>query len=195
MTELDSSIIKCRACGAKNRIPSERSSSAAKCGKCGQPLPDEAEPAAGGLTYTLRCSACRTRNKIPAEKVDAGAKCGKCGLPMDTAALFVPQPVMVTDQNFDQMVLQSPLPVLLFAWATWCPSCGSYAPVIDEFARDAKTRVRVVKMNMDNSPVQASKYNIMSVPFMFIFDNGQMKESFPGGLPKQELMIKMTPYI
>jgi hypothetical protein len=43
--------------------------------------------------------------------------------------------------------------------------------------------------------MQAAKYNIMSVPFMFIFDNGQMKESFPGGLPKHDLMIKMAPYI
>ena len=188
-------VVNCQACGAKNRIPAGRDAKTAKCGKCGQILSVESGPSDQNRSYTLRCHSCHTKNKIPAGKIDAGPKCGKCGAQMNTDALFIPQPAMVTDQNFDAMVMQSPLPVLLFAWATWCPSCGSYAPVIDEFAQESKTRIRVVKMNVDNSPMQASKYNILSVPFMFIFDNGQMKENFPGGLPKHDLMIKMAHYL
>jgi thioredoxin-like negative regulator of GroEL len=69
------------------------------------------------------------------------------------------------------------------------------APIIDQFAVESKGKVRVGKLNVDASPMLASKYNIMSVPFLFIFDNGQMKESMPGGLQKHDMMMKMAPYI
>jgi thioredoxin 1 len=69
------------------------------------------------------------------------------------------------------------------------------APIIDQFAVESKGKVRVGKINVDSSPVLASKYSIMSVPFIFIFDNGQMKESMPGGLQKHDMMMKMAPYI
>jgi thioredoxin 1 len=69
------------------------------------------------------------------------------------------------------------------------------APIIDQFGVESKGKVRVGKLNVDTSPMLASKFSIMSVPFVFIFDNGQMKESMPGGLQKHELMMKMAPYI
>ncbi len=69
------------------------------------------------------------------------------------------------------------------------------APIIDQFAVESKGKVRVGKLNVDANPMLASKFSILSVPFLFIFDNGQMKESMPGGLQKHELMMKMAPYI
>jgi thioredoxin-like negative regulator of GroEL len=69
------------------------------------------------------------------------------------------------------------------------------APIIDQFGVESKGKVRVGKINVEASPELASKYNIMSVPFYFIFDNGQMRESGPGGLQKHDLMIKMAPYL
>ena len=188
-------IVRCTACGAANRIPAEKTGMAAKCGKCQTLLPADQRKEAPGEAVKMRCSECGTKNKIPAGKVDAGGKCGKCGAALKTEELFEPQPVMVTDSNFDVKVLKSPLPVLLFAWAPWCPTCGSVTPIIDEFASDAKGKVRVGKLNIDTNPTLASKYNIMSVPFLFIFDNGQMKESMPGGLQKHDLMMKMSKYI
>ena len=102
---------------------------------------------------------------------------------------------MVSESNFDPKVLKSPLPVLLFAWAPWCTTCTAVAPIIDEFAAEAKSKFRVGKLNVETNPMLASKFNILSVPFLFIFDNGQMKESMPGGLQKHELMIKMAKYL
>ena len=188
-------IIRCPECGAANRIPAEKSGVAAKCGKCHTLLPTGQNNAAAHEAIKMRCTQCGAKNKIPAGKLDAGGKCGKCGALLKTEELFEPQPVMVTDSNFDVKVLKSPLPVLLFAWAPWCPTCGSVTPIIDEFASSAKGKVRVGKINVDTNPMLASKYNIMSVPFLFIFDNGQMKESMPGGLQKHEIMMKMAPYI
>ena len=188
-------IVRCTECGAANRIPTEKIGITARCGKCHAPLPAEPKNAAPGETFKMRCTECGAKNKIPAAKIDSGGKCGKCGALLKTQELFEPQPLMVTDGNFDAKVLKSPLPVLLFAWAPWCTSCSAAAPIIDEFASDAKGKVRVGKVNVETNPTLASKFNILSVPFLFIFDNGQMKESIPGALQKHQIMMKMSRYI
>ncbi|MCJ7540794.1 MAG: thioredoxin family protein, partial [Desulfobacterales bacterium] len=105
------------------------------------------------------------------------------------------QPLMVSETNFDQQVLGSPLPVLLFAWAPWCPTCRTAMPVIDDFAKDAKGKIRVGKVNVDSSPAISSKYNILSVPQILIFDNGRLQETMPGALEKHEIMMKMARYL
>jgi thioredoxin len=112
-----------------------------------------------------------------------------------TTELFIPQPVMVTDANFEKMVMDSPLPVLLFAWAPWCPTCGAVAPIVDDFARDSKGKVRVGKVNIDTNQQIASRFNILSVPYLFIFDNSELKESLPGGMQKHQLMMKLAHYL
>jgi thioredoxin-like negative regulator of GroEL len=83
----------------------------------------------------------------------------------------------------------------LFCWAPWCPTCGSVSPIVEEFAADATGRIRVGKLNIDANPMTAAKYNVRSVPFLFVFDGGHLKESLPGGLPKHELMMKMARYV
>ena len=188
-------IVRCTECGAANRIPAEKIGTTARCGKCHALLPTGPKKTAPGEAFKMRCSQCGAKNKIPADKIDAGGKCGKCGSLLQTRELFEPQPVLISDGNFDAKVLKSPLPVLLFAWAPWCTTCVAVTPIIDEFASDAKGKIRVGKLNVEANPMLASKFNILSVPFLFIFDNGQMKESLPGALQKHELMIKMSRYI
>jgi thioredoxin 2 len=145
--------------------------------------------------YYFRCQQCRTKNRIPAGKVGSVGKCGQCGGPLPTSELTTPQPIMVTDANFEQMVLKSPLPVLVWAWAPWCPTCGAIAPIVDEFAATSKGRVRVGKLNVDTSPQLAQRFNIMSVPFAFIFNNGALQESLPGDLQRHAIMMKMARYV
>ena len=188
-------LIRCSDCGAKNRILHEKISGVPKCGKCGVELKMVQAEGSGGESYFFRCTKCRTRNRIPFWKINAGAKCGKCGAGLDTGQLFVAQPLMVSETNFDQQVLGSPLPVLLFAWAPWCPTCRTAMPVIDDFAKDAKGKIRVGKVNVDSSPAISSKYNILSVPQILVFDNGRLQETMPGALQKHEIMMKMARYI
>jgi thioredoxin 2 len=196
MNETPTQIVTCAACGAGNRIPAAGlGSAAARCGKCKKPLFAPKPGAAPGEAYKIRCAQCGARNRLPAARVDAGPKCGRCGAALPAEALFAPQPVIVNDGNFEDQVLKSPLPVLLFAWATWCPTCVAAAPEIDRFAADSRGRIRVAKVNVESSPALASRYNILSVPFLFVFDNGELKESMPGALQKHELMMKMARYV
>jgi thioredoxin-like negative regulator of GroEL len=83
----------------------------------------------------------------------------------------------------------------MFAWAPWCPTCRTFIPVIDEFARDSQGKIRVGKVNVDQNPGLSSRFNIMSVPQILVFDRGELAETLPGSLQKHELMMKMTPYL
>ena len=67
--------------------------------------------------------------------------------------------------------------------------------MIDEFSKDAKGKIRVGKVNVDSSPTISSKYHILSVPQILIFDNGRLQETMPGALQKHEIMMKMARYL
>jgi thioredoxin 2 len=189
-------IVRCPACGAGNRLAPDRiGSSAAKCGKCKASLFPQTTAGPVGGVFKMRCTQCGARNRVPGAKLNAAPKCGKCGAALKTDEVFAPQPFLVTDSNFDGQVLKSPLPVLLFAWAPWCSTCVAVAPVVEQFAAESKGRVRVGKLNVDDNPNLAGRFSIMSVPFLFIFDNGELKERLPGTLQKHELMLKMAPYV
>lgn len=144
--------------------------------------------------YLVRCPECRTRNRIPHDRMGAVAKCGRCGAAVSTREALE-QPVLVTDANFEQKVLRSPIPVLVFAWAPWCSTCAQVSPIIDAFAHDARGRVRVGKLNLDPNPMLTRRFNILSVPYLFVFDNGELKESLPGALEKHAIMMRMAKYI
>ncbi|MBW1841081.1 MAG: thiol reductase thioredoxin [Deltaproteobacteria bacterium] len=145
--------------------------------------------------YIFRCVSCGTKNRIPASKVEQAGKCGKCQSPLEIRDVFSGQTMMITDDNFSTNVLKSPLPVLLYCWAPWCSTCGMVTPTINEFAVESKGRVRVGKLNVDANPELAAKFDIRSIPFLLIFDNGQMKEGLPGGMQQHEIMMKMAPYL
>jgi thioredoxin 2 len=195
MEQASHHIVRCTSCGAKNRIPAERTDTAARCGRCGVQLHGAENNGHPAGAYTLRCEKCKTKNRVPAARIEADPKCGRCAAALPTRELFTPQPVMVTDANFEKTVLASPLPVLMYCWAPWCPTCGTVTPLIDEFARESKGKVRVGKINVDANRETAARYNVLSVPYLFVFDNGKLQESLPGGLPKHELMMKMAHYL
>jgi thioredoxin 2 len=91
----------------------------AKCGKCHEALSTDEQSARPEDSFKIRCTECGAKNRVPGAKLNAGAKCGKCGLMLKTEELFTPQPIMISDGNFENMVLKSPLPVLMWAWAPW----------------------------------------------------------------------------
>lgn len=99
--------------------------------------------------------------------------------------------VEITDSNFNEEVLQSSGIVLVDVFATWCGPCRVMSPIIDEIAREYEGRIKVGKLDVDKNPNIPSKYNILSVPTLLFFKNGQLMDQQIGLISKQALKRKI----
>ena len=93
----------------------------------------------------------------------------------------------VSDATFETEVLKASEPVVVDFWAEWCGPCRLIAPALEEIAGTMGNKVKVVKLNVDENPATASKYEIMSIPTLMIFKNGQLASRQVGAAPKQKL--------
>ncbi|HXW28229.1 MAG TPA: thioredoxin [Xanthobacteraceae bacterium] len=93
----------------------------------------------------------------------------------------------VSDATFETEVLKASEPVVVDFWAEWCGPCRMIAPALEEIAGTMGSKVKVVKLNVDENPATASKYAIMSIPTLMIFKNGQLASRQVGAAPKQKL--------
>jgi thioredoxin 2 len=128
-------------------------------------------------------------NRVPADKLAQGRQpvCGKCKKPLGAAH----EPLTVTDANFAATVEASPVPVLLDLWAPWCGPCRMIAPVIEQLASVMAGRVRVAKLNVDDNPVTASRFNIRSIPALLILKGGGEVDRMVGVQPKHEIARRL----
>ena len=97
----------------------------------------------------------------------------------------------IEDASFEREVLQSPTPVLIDFWATWCAPCRAIAPVVEELAQEYAGKLKVVKMDVDANPQTPSRYGVRGIPNLIIFQNGEVKEQIIGAVPKSELVRKI----
>ena len=93
--------------------------------------------------------------------------------------------IIFTDQNFDQEVLQSKVPVVVDFWAVWCTPCQIVSPIIEELAKEYEGKVKVGKLNVDENPRSSGKYGIMSIPSILIFKNGNPVKTIIGAQGKE----------
>lgn len=100
-----------------------------------------------------------------------------------------------TDQNFDAQVLQADEPVLVDFWATWCGPCRQMAPVIDSVAEKYEGRVKVGKIDVDNNPNCAARFNVRGIPTMLLFKDGRPVEQIVGAVPESKLAKTLEPYV
>jgi thioredoxin len=137
------------------------------------------------------CNKCGVKNRVEESKLATSeAVCGRCGakLTLSTAAAGESKPAVVTDQTFDREVLQARgQPVLVDYWAPWCGPCRLIAPVLDQLAAESQGRYRIAKLNVDENPQVASRYQIASIPTMLIFKDGKIVDRLIGVQPKQAI--------
>lgn len=100
--------------------------------------------------------------------------------------------VAVTNSTFKQEVLDSPTPVLADFWAEWCVPCRMVSPLLEKLAEDYKGKIKVAKINVDEESELASRYNIVSIPTILLFHQGQIARQQIGAAPRKvfEEMIK-----
>ncbi len=148
----------------------------------------------GDDSIIIKCNNCGVKNRIPASRTDDKPKCGKCGAILSTDSASG-KPVEVTDHTFEKEVLSYSGPVLVDCWAPWCGPCRGLAPVIEQLAEEYKGRVKIAKLDTDDNPKIAMKYNIQSIPTMLLFKNGEQVDRVVGALPKQEIEKRIAAVI
>jgi thioredoxin 1 len=99
----------------------------------------------------------------------------------------------VNDSSFDKEVLKSETPVIVDFWATWCPPCKIVAPILDEIAQEMEGKLKVCKVNVDESQQTAQSYSIRAIPTLMLFKSGKAVKTMVGAHPKEDIKKEIEP--
>ncbi len=143
-------------------------------------------------TQLIRCPSCGATNRVSQEakeKIAGGLApvCGRCKTPLSSDN----RPVSVTDATFAEEVERSPVPVLLDLWAPWCGPCRMIAPVLESLASEWAGRVRIAKLNVDENPATASRFNARSIPLLVVIKDGREVDRIIGVQPREEIKRRL----
>jgi thioredoxin 1 len=103
--------------------------------------------------------------------------------------------VKVSDATFDETVVGSDTPVVVDFWAEWCGPCKMIAPVLEEIADQHPDKLRIVKLNVDDNPETARRYDVMSIPTLLVFKNGEPAKRLVGAKGKGQLLQDLAEFI
>ncbi|MCU1668759.1 MAG: thioredoxin [Blastococcus sp.] len=130
-------------------------------------------------TSTVTCPNCGKRNRVPAA-ADSIPKCGNCHQPL-------PWIVDAGDDDFAEVAEQSPVPVLVDMWATWCGPCRMVSPALERIATDRRGRLKLVKVDVDSSPRLSQRFEVRAVPTLMVLRDGDVLARQPGAAPEPAL--------
>jgi thioredoxin 2 len=140
-------------------------------------------------TLLVRCPACGALNRVPRDRLEQGRtpRCGRCKAPLPASGA----PVTVTDATFAAEVERSPLPMVLDLWAPWCGPCRIIAPIVDDLAVEMAGRVRFGKLNIDENPGTATRFNVRSIPTLLVLKAGLEIDRIVGVQPKADIARRL----
>jgi thioredoxin 1 len=104
-------------------------------------------------------------------------------------------PVIISDDVFEDEVLNSDTPVLADFWAEWCGPCHMIAPSVKEIANEQSSVLKVAKLDIDENPVTPGRYGIMSIPTLMLFKDGEAVARIIGAMPKDRLLAQILPHL
>jgi thioredoxin 2 len=135
---------------------------------------------------TLLCSNCGTANRI-GPSARGAPHCGKCGKPLAWV-------VNADESSFEVEVRAQPT-VVIDLWAPWCGPCRFVSPILDDLAHEYPGRLKVIKVNVDENPGLASRFEAMSIPTLVVLRDGALVNRIVGALPKEQLEAQIRPYL
>ncbi len=95
--------------------------------------------------------------------------------------------IHVNDGNFEEEVIKCDKPVLVDLWAPWCGPCLAIGPIVEELAEEYKDKIKVAKLNVDDSPKTATSHGVRSIPTLMLFKDGKLEDTLIGLVPKERL--------
>jgi thioredoxin 1 len=107
----------------------------------------------------------------------------------------VAEPITISDDQFENQVLNSDKPVLVDFWAEWCGPCHMIAPHVAAIADEEGEHLKVAKLDIDNNPITPGRYRVMSIPTLMLFKNGEAVERIIGAMPKERILAKVKPHL
>lgn len=100
--------------------------------------------------------------------------------------------LVVNEANFENEIINSSIPVMVDLWAPWCGPCRALGPIVEEVAEELSGKAKIVKINIDDNPAIAAKYNVMSIPTLLFFNNGQVEGQIIGLVGKDKIVDKIN---
>lgn len=104
-------------------------------------------------------------------------------------------PITLSDTTFDEEINTSSEPVLVDFWAEWCGPCKMIAPILEEIAEEQAGKLKVAKLNVDEAPAIAQRFEVMSIPTMIVFQDGKPAKRLVGAKPKAALVKDLSEFL
>jgi thioredoxin 2 len=133
------------------------------------------------------CAHCGRTNRILRERLLEDPTCGACKL-----KIFPQNPVTVTDGNWVREVENCPIPVLVDFWAPWCAPCRTVAPLLEQIAAERGGRIKVAKLNVDENPQTATRFQVSAIPMLLIFRGPLLVDEIRGAVPKATIEAHLS---